>query len=110
MNSPRTKKLIAQDKAPLWHPFTQMQDWLADPDPLVIESARGAELVDTEGRRYLDGVSSLWTNVHGHRKQAIDRAITAQLKKVAHTTLLGLASVPSIQLAQALVKLAPRGL
>lgn len=106
----RTKKLISEDKKYLWHPFTQMQDWLADPDPLVIEKAEGAELIDSQGRRYLDGVSSLWTNVHGHRKAAIDQAIQRQMRKVAHSTLLGLASVPSIELARELIKVAPKGL
>src|SRR3954468_16765796 len=94
----KTKKLIADDKKYVWHPFTQMRDWLDDPEPLVIERAEGAELIDTDGRRYLDGVSSLWTNVHGHRKAALDRAIQRQIAKVAHSTLLGLASVPSIEL------------
>ena len=97
------------DKKYLWHPFTQMEEW-ARTEPLVIERAQGNYLIDTEGRKYLDGVSSLWVNVHGHHRAEIDQAITRQLEKVAHTTLLGLASVPSIQLAQKLVELTPEGL
>ena len=86
-----------------------MQGWASD-EPLVIERAEGNYLFDDVGRRYLDGVSSLWCNVHGHRKREIDDAIRAQLDRVAHSTLLGLASVPSIELAEALVRLAPAGL
>jgi adenosylmethionine-8-amino-7-oxononanoate aminotransferase len=86
-----------------------MQDW-AQSEALVIERAEGNHLIDTEGRRYLDGVSSLWVNVHGHGKQQIDAAIIDQLGKVAHSTLLGLASVPSIELAQKLVAISPDGL
>jgi adenosylmethionine-8-amino-7-oxononanoate aminotransferase len=97
------------DKTYIWHPFTQMEEWLQS-DPLVIERADGNYLIDTEGRRYLDGVSSLWVNVHGHRKAEIDEAIIRQLGRVAHSTLLGLASVPSIELARRLVQVAPEGL
>ena len=97
------------DKKYIWHPFTQMEEWLQS-DPLVIERADGNYLIDTEGRRYLDGVSSLWVNVHGHRKAEIDEAIIRQLGRVAHSTLLGLAAVPSIELAQRLVQAAPEGL
>lgn len=106
----RTKSLIADDKAYVWHPFTQMKDWLEDIDPLVIEKAKGAMLTDSEGRSYLDGVSSLWVTVHGHNHPALNRAITRQLKSLDHSTLLGLANVPSIELAKALVGIAPKGL
>jgi adenosylmethionine-8-amino-7-oxononanoate aminotransferase len=98
-----------RDKRHVWHPFTQMRDWLAD-EPIVIERAEGSWLFDTGGRRYLDGVSSLWVTVHGHRRPEIDAAIRAQLDRVAHSTLLGLANVPSIELAERLVQIAPRGL
>src|ERR1043165_4592306 len=81
------------DHQHLWHPFTQQREWVAE-GPLVIESAEGTELIDVQGKRYLDGVSSLWCNVHGHRHPAIDAAIRDQLDRVAHTTLLGLASPP----------------
>jgi adenosylmethionine-8-amino-7-oxononanoate aminotransferase len=101
--------LAAWDHRYLWHPFTQMQEWLAE-EPLVVERGEGNELIDVRGRRYLDGVSSLWCNVHGHRRPEIDRAIRAQLDRVAHSTLLGLAHVPSIELARRLVEIAPPGL
>ncbi len=107
MTDPST--LVAWDQRHLWHPFTQMADWLAE-EPLVIAEAEGTTLVDVQGRRYLDGVSSLWCNVHGHRHPALDAALRAQLDRVAHTTLLGLANVPSIELGRALVGVAPPGL
>lgn len=100
-------ELREKDKAFVWHPFTQMRDWV---DPLIIERAEGNELIDVDGNRYLDGVSSLWVTVHGHRKKEIDDAVRAQLDKVAHTTLLGLSNVPSIELAERLVRIAPEGL
>ena len=102
-------QVVRWDRAHLWHPFTQMQDWLAA-EPLVIAAADGNYLIDAAGRRYLDGVSSLWCNVHGHRRPEIDAAIRAQLERVAHTTLLGLASPPSAELAARLAAIAPPGL
>ncbi len=107
--SSRTKALVAADRRHLWHPFTQHDEWLAE-ESLVIERADGCWLVDTDGNRYLDGISSLWVNVHGHRVAEIDAAITEQLGRVAHSTLLGQASVPSIELAERLAGLAPEGL
>ena len=104
-----TQQLQQLDKQHIWHPFTPMKLWLAD-DPLVITAAEGMHLIDNDGRRYLDGVSSLWCNVHGHRVPEIDAAIVAQLGKVAHTTMLGLASEPAILLADRLMKLVPRNL
>ena len=101
--------LAAWDHRHLWHPFTQMADWLEE-EPLVIAAAEGCTLVDTRGRRYLDGVSSLWCNVHGHRHPALDAALREQIGRVAHTTLLGLGNVPSIELGRALIDVAPRGL
>ena len=86
-----------------------MSEWLQD-EPLVIEKADENYLIDTNGERYLDGISSLWVNIHGHRKEAIDNAIRSQLEKVAHSTLLGLAGVPSIELAARLVQITPAGL
>jgi adenosylmethionine-8-amino-7-oxononanoate transaminase len=103
------KSLSEQDKEYIWHPFTQMEEWMQS-DPLVIEGSEGNWLIDTEGRKYLDGVSSLWVNVHGHRRREIDESIKRQLGKVAHSTLLGLASVPSIELARKLVEITPSGL
>ena len=100
MNTPTLSDL---DKKHLWHPFTRMSTWL-DSDPLIIERAEGCYLVDTEGRRYLDGVSSLWVNLHGHRRPEIDEAIRNQLDRVSHSTMLGLSSPPAIELAARLVK------
>jgi adenosylmethionine-8-amino-7-oxononanoate transaminase len=105
----RGDRLSRLDKLHVWHPFTQMKEWEEAPS-LVIERAEGSYLVDVDDRRYLDGVSSMWVNVHGHGKAEIDRAIRDQLKKVAHSTLLGLSNVPSIELARELVRRAPKGL
>ncbi len=103
------RDLVDRDKRYVWHPFTQMQEWCAG-EPLVIERGEGNYLVDVAGRRYLDGVSSLWTNVHGHNRAELNAAIEAQLGRVAHSTLLGLANVPSIELAERLVELSPEPL
>src|SRR5947199_4164575 len=102
---PDTIKLRALDKQHLWHPFTPMSLWL-DSEPLVIPRAEGMYLIDSDGNRYLDGVSSLWCNVHGHRVPEIDQAIRDQLDQVAHSTLLGLSNVPSIELARRLLEAA----
>jgi adenosylmethionine-8-amino-7-oxononanoate aminotransferase len=109
MSRPTTAELAAWDRQYLWHPFTQMQDWLAE-EPLIIEAGDGNYLVDTDGNRYLDGVSSLWCNVHGHRKRELDEALIAQTQRIAHTTMLGLANVPATELAKRLIELAPPGL
>lgn len=93
----------------VWHPFTPMRAYAAEQAPLIV-AGEGFELIDAEGRRYLDGVSSLWCNVHGHRVPAIDRAIREQLERIAHTTLLGLSHPPSIELARELARRAPAGL
>jgi adenosylmethionine-8-amino-7-oxononanoate aminotransferase len=103
----RGDRLRRLDRAHVWHPFTQMQEWT---EPLVIDRGDGPYLFDTGGRRYLDGTSSLWVSVHGHRVPEIDAAVRTQLDRVAHTTLLGLASPPSIELAERLVRRAPPGL
>jgi adenosylmethionine-8-amino-7-oxononanoate aminotransferase len=89
-----------------------MRQWLADADDpaRIIVAGEGFELIDAHGRRYIDGFSSLWCNLHGHRVPKIDSAIRAQLRKIAHTTLLGHASVPSIELAERLVRISPAGL
>lgn len=97
------------DHRHLWHPFTPMASWLAE-EPLVIAAAEGCELIDDKGQRYLDGVSSLWANVHGHRHPHIDAAVRAQLDRVAHSTLLGLTHEPAIRLAARLCSVAPPGL
>lgn len=105
-NSNRLQDL---DRRLVWHPFTQMQEYMAE-EPLIVERGEGCYLIDVAGRRYLDGVSSLWVNVHGHRRAEIDAAIRAQLDKIAHSTLLGLGNVPSIELAERLLQVAPRNL
>jgi adenosylmethionine---8-amino-7-oxononanoate aminotransferase len=105
----RHRRLVAADHRHLWHPFTQMQDWLAE-EPLIVDAADGVYLEDTLGNRHLDGVSSLWCNVHGHRVPELDAAVRAQLDKVAHSTLLGLASTASIECAEELVRHLPPGL
>jgi adenosylmethionine---8-amino-7-oxononanoate aminotransferase len=101
--------LASADHAHLWHPFTQQQGWTHE-EPLVIERAEGTDLLDAAGNRYIDGVSSLWCNVHGHRHPALDAAVRAQLGRVAHTTMLGLSHPPAIELAHRLAELAPPGL
>ncbi|QDT43432.1 L-Lysine-8-amino-7-oxononanoate aminotransferase [Gimesia alba] len=105
----QSEELRSLDNEHVWHPFTQMRAHREEGVP-IIESGEGFFLTDVDGKTYLDGVSSLWCNVHGHRVPAIDQAIRDQLDKVAHSTLLGLASVPSIELAEDLVKRAPEGL
>jgi adenosylmethionine---8-amino-7-oxononanoate aminotransferase len=97
------------DQDHLWHPFTQQQGW-SEEEPLVIERAEGTHVIDSDGRRYLDGHSSLWCNVHGHRQPAIDAAIRAQLDRVAHSTMLGLSHPGAADLAARLVAIAPPGL
>ena len=104
-----TAQLQDLDRRHIWHPFTPMSLWL-DSEPLVIRAAEGFYLIDTDGRRYLDGVSSLWCNVHGHRVPEIDDAIKDQLTQVAHSTLLGLAGEQSILLADDLMRLVPANL
>jgi adenosylmethionine-8-amino-7-oxononanoate aminotransferase len=109
MSRPSTAELAAWDHQCLWHPFTQMRDWLAE-EPVIIERGEGNYLIDTDGARYLDGVSSLWCNVHGHRKRELDEALAAQAAHIAHSTMLGLSNVPATVLAKRLVDLAPPGL
>ncbi len=104
-----TRKLLKADREYLWHPFTQMANWLAD-EQVVIDSGEGFYLIDTEGRRYIDGVSSLWCNVHGHRVEHIDNAIRGQLDKISHSTLLGLSQTRAAELAEKLVRITPDGL
>jgi adenosylmethionine-8-amino-7-oxononanoate aminotransferase len=102
--------LIAADRRALWHPFTQQRGWEYEDEPILIERAEGTTLYDTEGRAYIDGVSSLWCNVHGHRHPDIDAAVRDQLDRVAHSTMLGLSHPPAVELAERLVNVAPPGL
>lgn len=101
--------LMEKDKSLIWHPFTQMSDWVRE-DQTIIESANGHYLYDVKGRRYFDGVSSLWVNIFGHRRKEIDDSIRLQLEKMAHSTFLGLSHVQAIMLAEKLVNITPSAL
>ncbi|HVC96857.1 MAG TPA: adenosylmethionine--8-amino-7-oxononanoate transaminase [Pirellulales bacterium] len=103
---PSRAELDRWDRDHVWHAFTQMAEY----EPLLIERAHGCTLVDIDGRKYLDGTSSLWCNVHGHAHPRIDAAIREQLGRVAHTTLLGASNPTTVQLARRLVELAPESL
>ena len=105
----RTQDLVARDLRSLWHPFTQHAVWPTD-QPLVVDRAEGMYFWDTDGNRYLDGVSSLWVTVHGHGVPEIDAAVRAQLGRLDHTTFLGLTHEPGIELAERLLASAPAGL
>ncbi|HID74618.1 MAG TPA: adenosylmethionine--8-amino-7-oxononanoate transaminase, partial [Planctomycetaceae bacterium] len=106
MPEPSREELRRWDRYHVWHPFTQMAEY----EPLIIERAEGCVLVDVDGKRYIDGVSSLWCNVHGHRHPRLDAAIGEQLQRVAHVTALGASNPTTIKLARRLVELAPPGL
>ena len=109
MDSWDTAQLAADDKRYVWHPFTSMGDWCApDHEPLVLVSAEGAIVRDSRGREYIDGNSSIWTNIHGHNHPRINAAIREQLERVAHTSFLGTTNPPAIQLARAIVSLLPK--
>ncbi len=110
MHEETSKEQVASwDKQYLWHPFTQMKDFLNE-EPLIIVDGSGVMLRDINGNEYIDGVSSMWCNIHGHRRKEIDNAIKDQLDKVAHTTLLGMSNIPSAKLAKRLVEITPEGL
>lgn len=96
------KNLEKADKNYIWHPFTQMQDWVQE-QPVIISEGEGSYLKDIRGKEYIDGVSSIWVNIFGHRKKEINDAISEQLGRIAHSTLLGLTNIPAIQLAERLV-------
>lgn len=108
-SAPTRSTAAALDHAHIWHPFTPMRQWREN-DPIVIDRAEGFHLIDDRGNRYLDGASSLWCNVHGHRVRQIDDAIREQLDKVAHSTMLGLTHEPAAQFAAQLVERINRGL
>src|SRR5262245_10609196 len=105
----KSSPLSDWDRRFLWHPFTQMQEWEKE-EPIIIERGKGSHLIDINGTQYLDGTSSIWVNLHGHRHPALDLAIKKQLKKIAHSTLLGLSNPPAILLARELIRIAPKGL
>jgi adenosylmethionine-8-amino-7-oxononanoate aminotransferase len=105
-----TARLITADKKHVWHPFTDMREWCApDHEPLVLVGGQGAMLRDSRGGEYIDGNSSIWTNIHGHNHPHINAAIREQLDRVAHTSFLGFTNPPAIKLAEKLVKLFPGG-
>ena len=106
MQQPTRRELDDWDRRIVWHPFTQMAEY----EPLIIERAQGCTLIDVDGNRYVDGVSSMWCNVHGHRHPRLDEAIRRQLDRVAHVTALGSSNPTTIKLARRLVDLAPAGL
>jgi adenosylmethionine-8-amino-7-oxononanoate aminotransferase len=110
--SGKSGPLIARDKQFVWHPFTQMRDWEAGipAQPLVIDRAEGVYLIDADGRKYIDGVSSLWVTVHGHGRPEITEAIARQAARLDHSTMLGLTSTPAVELAEKLIGIAPKGL
>ena len=99
----------ARDRKVLWHPFTQQKLWMEEEFP-VIARGKGATLIDADGRKYLDGVSSLWCNVHGHARREINAAMKKQLDLVSHATFLGLTNPAAIELGEKLVEIAPQGL
>lgn len=104
----RTSRLAALDKAHLWHPFTQMRDWTAPGhEPLILTGGRGVILRDSRGREYIDGNSSIWTNIHGHGHPVLVEAIRRQLDQVAHVSFLGSSNEPAILLGERLVGLLP---
>lgn len=103
------EELRRLDNQHVWHPFTAMEAYREEQAP-IIASGEGFHLTDVNGKRYLDGISSLWCNVHGHRVPEIDEAIRRQLDQISHTTLLGMSCPPAIELASRLVQVAPEGL
>ncbi len=108
MDSWDTGQLVADDKRYLWHPFTSMAEWCAPGhEPIVLVGGEGAIVRDSRGREYIDGNSSIWTNIHGHNHPRINAAIRAQLDRVAHTSFLGTTNPPAIQLAREIVELFP---
>lgn len=104
-----TEQLRLWDKRHVWHPFTQMQEWERD-EQIIIARGEGCWLIDTDGNRYLDGVASMWTNVHGHCRRELNDALKEQVDRLEHSTLLGLASEQSIILAARLAEITPPGL
>jgi adenosylmethionine-8-amino-7-oxononanoate aminotransferase len=103
------KQIERLDKQYLWHPFTQMKEWMQEP-PLIITEGRGSFLKDISGKWYLDGISSVWVTVHGHGKKEINDTIKTQIDKISHSTLLGLTHPAAAKLAENLIKLSPEGL
>ncbi|MDR2395884.1 MAG: adenosylmethionine--8-amino-7-oxononanoate transaminase [Endomicrobium sp.] len=112
MDNRLKEKYIKLDKKNIWHPFTQMADWINDDPnkPLIIDKAKGVYLYDVDGRQYIDGISSLWVNILGHKNSLIDNAIREQITKVSHSTFLGLTHLPAIELSEKLLNILPKNL
>lgn len=108
-NTIEKKELESWDNLFLWHPFTQMKDHIKE-NPLIIAEGKGVMLIDIDGNEYIDGVSSMWCNLLGHRNEVINDAIKSQLDKIAHTTLLGPTNIPAVTLAKKLIEIAPEGI
>ncbi len=106
---PSYNKLQKKNKQYIWHPFTQMKDYL-ESEPIIIERGEGITLIDVNGTRFYDGVSSIWLNVHGHCNSDINQAIIDQIKKISHSTLLGQANVPAVLLAEKIINVSPKNL
>jgi len=109
MNLYDTETLRGFDRKYVWHPFTQMKDWESE-DQIVIARGQGSHIFDTDGNRYLDGVAAIWTNVHGHCRPEINKAVKEQVDRLEHSTLLGFAGEQPSLLAKRLVDIAPPGL
>jgi len=108
MTSWNTEELIATDKQFVWHPFTNMPEWCApEHEPIVIVEGQGAILRDSRGREYIDGNSSIWTNIHGHNHPRINLAIREQLERIAHSSFLGTTNPAAIELAREIVEYFP---
>ncbi len=109
MSKWNTDELVEADKKFVWHPFTNMREWCAaEHEPLVLVEGQGAILRDSRGREYIDGNSSIWTNIHGHNHSHINAALRKQLEDMAHTSFLGFTNPPAIELARAVVDLLPK--
>ena len=102
-------KIQEYDLKYIWHPFTQMKEY-QEQSPIVIEDSDGVYLIDSDGKKYIDGVSSLWVNIHGHKSKEINNAIKQQIDKIAHSTLLGITNPSASILAKKLIDLSPNGL
>src|SRR4029077_17485949 len=108
MDSWKTEQLASDDKRYVWHPFTSMGEWGApDHEPIVLVGGEGAMVRDSRGREYIDGNSSIWTNIHGHNHPRINRAIREQLERIAHSSFLGTTNPVAIELAREIVELFP---
>jgi adenosylmethionine---8-amino-7-oxononanoate aminotransferase len=108
MSAWNTARLIAADKQFVWHPFTNMPEWCApEHEPIVIVEGHGAILRDSRGHEYIDGNSSIWTNIHGHNHPRINLAIHQQLKRIAHSSFLGTTNPVAVELAREVVELFP---